>query len=193
MKKIHSAAALLIAIALASLLNSTWSQAALRAVAGVINQASVAITGGTINGTTVGATTPAAGTFTTLNSTSTLTAGPLTVSTGATANQVRTAQTTPPTCSSNCGTGTITVVGTDTAGIVTMGTTGSPTSGWVLTFNGTWPTQGPACIVTAALSSMATGKKPIAVQTNQTTMTVTTDGTGPGNSDQYAYHCIGVS
>jgi hypothetical protein len=121
-------------------------------------------------------------------------AKPLLLSTGAAADQIRLAQTTAPTCTSNCGTGSITVVGTDTAGIVTLGTTGSPASGWVLTFNGTWPnSQPPSCVVQSALASMVVGKMPIAVVTTTTTMTVTTNGTAPANSDAYQYICIGLS
>jgi hypothetical protein len=92
-----------------------------------------------------------------------------------------------PTCSSNCGTSP-SVVGVDSAGTVTMGASGSPASGWVLTFNGTW-SAAPSCSVTPALATMAVGKLPIAVVTTTTTMTVTTNGTAPANSDVYKYQC----
>ncbi len=118
------------------------------------------------------------------------TAGALYTGVGGAA-QVSYAQTTAPTCTTNCGTSP-SVVGTDTAGIVTMGASGVPASGWVVTFNGTWPAA-PSCVVQSALTTMVVGKMPIAVQTSTTTMTVTTNGTAPGNSDKYAYHCIGVS
>lgn len=118
------------------------------------------------------------------------TAGVLYTATGGAA-QVSYAQTTVPTCSSNCGTSP-SVVGTDTAGIVTMGATGSPASGWVVTFNGTWPSA-PACIVVASKTGMVAGKAPIVVATSTTTMTVTTNGTAPANGDTYAYQCNGVS
>lgn len=104
---------------------------------------------------------------------------------------VRSTQTTAPTCTSNCGTSP-SVTGGDTAGIVTMGATGAPASGWVVTFNGTWAAA-PSCVVQSALSSMVVGKMPIAVQTSTTTLTVTTNGTAPANSDKYSYICIGVS
>lgn len=107
------------------------------------------------------------------------------------ASQLSLTQATAPTCTSNCGTSP-SVVGTDTAGTVTMGATGAPASGWVVTFNGTWPAA-PSCIVQSALSTMVAGKMPIAVATTATTMTVTTNGTAPANSDKYAYHCFGVS
>lgn len=113
-------------------------------------------------------------------------------STGTTANQMRMAQTTAPTCANAaCGT-SATVAGTDTSGIVTMGATGTPASGWVLTFNGTWAAN-PACIVLSAKSGMVAGKAPIVVSPTTTTLTVTTNGTAPANSDQYSYVCIGVS
>lgn len=99
-------------------------------------------------------------------------------------------QATVPTCTTNCGTSP-SVAGSDTGGIVTMGATGVPASGWVVTFNGTWP-NAPACIVQSALSTMVVGKMPIAVVTTTTTMTVTTNGTAPATSDKYFYHCIGV-
>ena len=118
------------------------------------------------------------------------TAGVLYTGTGGAA-QVSYAQTTVPTCTSNCGTSP-SVAGTDTAGIVTMGSSGVPASGWVITFNGTWPAA-PSCVVQSALAGMVVGKMPIVVATTTTTMTVTTNGTAPSTSDKYAYHCYGVS
>jgi hypothetical protein len=105
--------------------------------------------------------------------------------------QLRTAQATVPTCSTNCGTSP-SVAGTDAAGIVTMGSSGSPASAWVVTFNGTWASA-PSCIVQSALATMVVGKMPIAVVTTTTTLTVTTNGTAPSTSDKYTYICIGVS
>lgn len=100
-----------------------------------------------------------------------------------------TAQTTgTPTCSSNCGTSP-SVVGSDSAGMVTMGASGVPASGWVVTFNGTW-SAAPHCNVTPALATMVVGKLPIAVVTSTTTMTVTTNGTAPATSDKYQYQCL---
>lgn len=109
---------------------------------------------------------------------------------GTNATQFSTTQTTVPTCSSNCGTSP-SVAGTDTAGIVTMGGTGSPASGWVVTFNGTWPAA-PSCVVIMAKAGMASTKSPLTVVTSTTTFTVVTNGVAPANSDVYAYHCIGV-
>lgn len=93
-----------------------------------------------------------------------------------------------PTCSTNCGTSP-SVVGNDSAGTVTMGASGVPASGWVLTFQGTWAAA-PACHVSPALAGMAVGKLPIVVATTTTTMTVTTNGTAPATSDVYTYQCI---
>ena len=104
--------------------------------------------------------------------------------------QIRSAQPTVPTCSSGCGTSP-SVTGTDSAGTIKMGSTGSPTSGFVINFNYTWPVA-PSCLAQSALSSMVAGKSPIAVVSTTTQMTITTNGTAPGNSDVYAYHCIGT-
>lgn len=232
-------------------------------IASVPLNASAAITGGTINGATIGATTPAAGTFTTLGATTGLlvadgacgttpsiaftsqtgfgfyksatgqlslctssateglrfqagiisiiddtgilrfgaaadtiigrgsAAGQIKFGTTATGPaQLRTLQATAPTCTTNCGTGSPTVAGTDTAGIITLGTT--PASAFQVNFNGTWATA-PSCIVQSALATMVVGKMPIAVATTTTTLIVTTNGTAPATSDKYQYICMGVS
>lgn len=114
------------------------------------------------------------------------------VTSGATSTglQIRTAQQTVPTCSTNCGTSP-SITGSDSAGIVTMGASGSPASGWVVTFNGTWAAA-PACIVQSALAGMLVTKMPIVVATTTTTITVTTNGVAPANSDKYSYICIGT-
>lgn len=93
------------------------------------------------------------------------------------------------TCTSNCGTSP-SVAGSNSAGTVTMGASGVPASGWVLTFSSAW-TNAPTCLVQSALTTMVVGKMPIAVQTSTTTITVTTNGTAPATSDQYHYHCFG--
>lgn len=149
-------------------------------------------TAGTINNMAIGGTTRGAGAFTTLaaNGLTTLTGGTL-LSTGATPNQLRTAQTTPPTCSSNCGTSP-SVVGTDTAMIVTMGATGTPTSAFVITFAGTWAAF-PSCHAQMSKSGMVVGKLPIVASPTTTTLTITTNGTNPSTADKYAVICIGVS
>lgn len=245
-------------------------QADLRATSGAIGSAT--ITGGTIDSTVIGGTTPAAGTFTAVTTTTGLMTsgdvllvrgqaatppagngwelgnqgtyvwargwnrtgasalpvvlqdiggnvligstsddatnmlqvnGPIamkrsgtaqfTIRSGATSTglQIRTAQQTVPTCSTNCGTSP-SVAGSDTAGIVTMGATGVPASGWVVTFNGTWASA-PACSVQMAKAGMLVGKQPLTVVTSTTTMTVVTNGTAPSTTDMYQYICIGVS
>lgn len=111
--------------------------------------------------------------------------------TGTGATQVSTTQTTAPTCATNCGTSP-TITGTDSNGTVTMGGTGTPASGWVLTFNGTWAAA-PSCMVIAGKAGMANTKMPVTVATTTTTMTVVTDGASPANSDIYHYHCFGNS
>lgn len=103
--------------------------------------------------------------------------------------QVRTTQTTVPTCTTNCGTPGNVCVGTDTAMICTMGTT--PASGFVVNFNGTWAGI-PSCTAQAALAGMATGKKPLTVVPSTTLLTVVTDGTAPVAGDKYAIQCVGV-
>lgn len=94
-----------------------------------------------------------------------------------------------PSCTSNCGT-TPSVVGTDVAMTVTMGATGSPASGWVVTFQGTWPSN-PMCHVTMAKAGMVIGKLPLTVVTTTTTITVVTNGTAPANGDVYNVSCLG--
>ena len=107
-----------------------------------------------------------------------------------TAMEFSTVQTTVPACGANCGSPGNVVAGTDTAGLITMGTT--PASGFVVTFNGTWPSA-PSCIVNSALATMVAGKAPIVVATTTTTFTVTTNGTAPVAGDLYSYICIGKS
>jgi hypothetical protein len=94
------------------------------------------------------------------------------------------------TCSSNCGTSP-SVAGGDTVGRLTMGGTGSPASGFVLTFAETWAAA-PVCTVQMALTGMAVGKMPLTVVTTTTTMTVVTNGVAPSTSDVYVYRCDGI-
>jgi hypothetical protein len=114
--------------------------------------------------------------------------GTLTIS-NSTAASVLTFQTNgTPTCSTNCGTSPA-VVGNNSAGTVTMGATGVPASGWVVTFAGAGFAAAPSCQVTAALAGMVAGKTAIVVATTTTTFTVTTNGTAPATSDKYTYTC----
>ncbi len=115
---------------------------------------------------------------------------PTFTATGTTALQIRTSQVTPPACQVNCGTAP-TVAGTDSAMLVTMGASGSPASGFVVTFNNVWAAA-PSCVGTSAKSGMVIGKIPIVVFATAGALTVTTNGTAPGTSDVYAIHCLGV-
>ncbi len=112
-------------------------------------------------------------------------------STSTTATQMATTQTTPPTCSSNCGTSLPTQVGTDTDMIITMGSGGAPTSGFVVSFNSTWAAA-PSCVGVMAKTGMAVGKLPMVIVTGTASFTVTTNGVAPATSDVYAFHCMGV-
>jgi hypothetical protein len=98
---------------------------------------------------------------------------------------------TPPTCTSNCGTSP-SIIGNDTAMRVTMGATGAPASGFVITFTTAWASS-PSCVAQMAKSGMVIGKMPIVASPTTTTLTITTNGTAPANSDIYAVHCLGVS
>lgn len=96
-----------------------------------------------------------------------------------------------PSCTSNCGTSP-SVVGTNSSFTVTMGASGSPASGWVVTFSGTWPAI-PQCHVTMALAGMVVGKLPLTAVPTTTTLTVGTNGTAPSNSDVYNVQCTAGS
>lgn len=109
--------------------------------------------------------------------------------TGTGPSQLALAQTTVPTCTTNCGSGSPLVSGTDTAGIITLGTT--PASGFVVVFNGTWAAA-PSCIVQMALAGMVVGKMPLTVVATTTQFTVVTNGTAPASADKYQFHCIGI-
>lgn len=100
------------------------------------------------------------------------------------------APTTSPTCSASCGTSS-SVTGSDSAMIVTMGSSGVPASPFTVTFNGTWAAT-PSCTANASKTGMATGKKPLLVVASTTTVIITTDGTAPSTSDTYAIQCFGV-
>jgi len=166
--------------------------------------ASPAITSGSINGTPIGGTIPAAGTFTILNATtgvfSTATANTvaslafqaalnevLLKSTPTGALHIGTSQPTAPTCTSGCG-ATPTIVGTDSVMTLTMGATGTPTSGFVITFNQAWSAM-PACLAQMAKAGMVIGKLPMVASPTLSTLTITTNGTAPSNSDIYVFQC----
>lgn len=90
-----------------------------------------------------------------------------------------------PTCTTNCGT-TPTVTGIDSSFKVVMGTT--PASGFLITFNGTWPAI-PQCMGVMALAGMVIGKLPLTLVTTTTTLTVVTNGTAPSTADVYHFRC----
>lgn len=92
-----------------------------------------------------------------------------------------------PTCPTNCGT-LPSLAGNDSSVTVTMGATGSPASGFVITFDHTWGAA-PQCHATMALAGMAAGKLPLTVVTTTTTATVVTNGTAPANGDKYHITC----
>jgi hypothetical protein len=102
--------------------------------------------------------------------------------------QITTNQTTQPVCGTNCGTSP-SIVGSDTAMTVTLGTT--PASGFVITFNGTW-SAAPSCTGAMAKAGMVVGKLPLTLVTTTTTLTVVTNGTAPATADKYHFHCIGT-
>lgn len=95
-----------------------------------------------------------------------------------------------PTCSASCGTSP-TVVGSDTAMIVTMGAAGVPASPFTITFSAAWPAA-PSCNAIAAKTGMIAGKAPILAVPSTTTVIITTNGTAPANSDVYSIQCFGV-
>ena len=103
-----------------------------------------------------------------------------------TGTQVRTAQATVPTCTTNCGTSP-SVSGTDTAMVITLGT-GVPASPVTVTFNGTWATA-PAC----QASNRTTAANYITRTDSTTTTAVMYFAAGPSASDLVALTCLGVS
>ena len=93
-----------------------------------------------------------------------------------------------PTCTTNCGTSP-TVVGTDSAMMVTLGTT--PASGFVLNFGGTW-TNAPICIAQPALATMTSTKTVMTSVATTTALSVEIiDDTAPSTGDKYAVICFG--
>lgn len=98
-------------------------------------------------------------------------------------------QDTKPTCATNCGTSP-SFTGSDTGFTLTMGATGTPASGFVVTFNVAFPAA-PACTVQMAKAGMVVGKLALTAVTTTTTVTVVTNGTDPANGDMYHFICIG--
>ena len=100
--------------------------------------------------------------------------------------QVRTAQATAPTCTTNCGTAP-SISGSDTAMIVTLGT-GTPASPVTVTFNGTWSTA-PAC----QAANRTTAASSVARVDTTTTTAVIYFLAAPAASDLVAVTCLGVA
>ena len=92
-----------------------------------------------------------------------------------------------PTCATNCGTSP-TLSGVDSSFTLTMGATGSPASGFVVTFNSAWAAA-PQCAGSMAKAGMVVGKLPLTIVTTPTEMTVVTNGTAPANGDMYSFRC----
>lgn len=93
------------------------------------------------------------------------------------------------TCATNCGTSP-TLTGNNSSFTLTMGATGSPASGFVVTFDtdGAF-TAAPQCVGSMALAGMVVGKLPLTLVTTTTTLTVVTNGTAPANGDKYHFIC----
>lgn len=172
--------------------------------------ASPRVTGGSIDNAPIGATTPSSARFTTLNATTGVfsTASATTFvglafqaaidevllkATPSGALHLGTSQTTAPTCQSGCGaTPTTTLRGTDSAMMLTMGATGTPTSGFVIAFNRSWASV-PICTAQMSKAGMVVGKLPLVASPTATTITVTTNGTAPSTSDIYSFLCVAGS
>ncbi len=105
-----------------------------------------------------------------------------------TGTQIKATQTTVPTCSSNCGsTGTPVVVGSDSGGIITLGT-GTMNAAPVMTFDGTWAAA-PACVATQITTAANYVVKALSTTT---TLTITLAATATA-SDKIAFICQGVA
>lgn len=109
--------------------------------------------------------------------------------TGSGATQLASTQTTKPTCTTNCGSGSPTVTGSDSDMIVTLGTT--PASGFVVNFNATWAAA-PSCQSGMAKAGMAVGKLPLTAVASTTIVTIVTNGVAPSTGDIYVIHCRGI-
>ena len=108
----------------------------------------------------------------------------LTASTYVSARNLRVPGTGTPTCATNCG-ASPSVVGSDSAGVITLGAT--PASAFILVFNAAWAAA-PACIVQQQTSAANYVTKAL---TNTTTATISV-AAGPTAADKFSYVCIGV-
>lgn len=92
-----------------------------------------------------------------------------------------------PTCTSNCGTSPSSS-GVGSSFTITMGATGVPASGFVITFATAWAAA-PQCVGSMAKAGMVVGKLPLTLVTTTTTLTVVTNGTAPATTDVYNFIC----
>lgn len=107
--------------------------------------------------------------------------------TGLGSTQLATAQATVPICTgANCGT-TPSVLGSDSAMTVTLGT-GAPATPFTVNFNGTWAAA-PACVSAPAI--VGTTKFVTSVVTSTTNVIVTL-AAAPAASDKYHILCLGI-
>lgn len=130
---------------------------------------------GNISPSTIGQTLVSAGTGT----------APVWSDTPRLGKQLRTYQATVPTCSTNCGTSP-SVVGTDSAGLITLGST--PSNDYVLVFNATWEAA-PVCVA----QQQTTGANYVTKSVSTTTTLTITGAAGPTAADKVKYICIGKS
>ena len=99
--------------------------------------------------------------------------------------QLRTSQAAVPVCTTNCGSSVPAVAGTDSAGILTLGT--APSNAFVLAFNTAWQAA-PACTVTQQTTAANFVHKAL---TSTASITVTT-AAGPTAADKFSYVCFGT-
>ena len=92
-----------------------------------------------------------------------------------------------PLCTNNCGTSP-SVVGTNSAMRITMGSTGTPRSPFLVLFNGTW-NAAPSCI---AQLDTATATGSVTVTNTSATGFQVNTGTSPAQGVVYNVHCLGV-
>lgn len=103
--------------------------------------------------------------------------------------QISSTQTTAPTCG-GCGIAP-TFTGSDSDIVLTMGSSGTPTSPFAIIFNGTWP-GAVSCTASMGLGTMAIGKLPMVLAATTGQLNVTTNGTAPSASDVYNIRCGGT-
>lgn len=91
-----------------------------------------------------------------------------------------------PTCTDKCGTNP-SVIGTNTSMRVTMGSTGTPRSPFLVLFNGTW-NAAPSCIAQLQTATTTT----VSVTNSTTTGVQVNTVIGPSQGGVFSIHCLGV-